>query len=55
MRSLEPLDEKPEVTSPEWVAWVEQELVQSRAEATVATAPAIEPDRVPDRGGVARP
>ena len=29
----ETLDEKPEVTSPEWVAWVEHELVQSRARA----------------------
>ncbi len=41
----EALDEKPEVTSPEWVAWVEQELVQSRAEAAAATAPESGADR----------
>ncbi len=41
----EALDEKPEVTSPEWVAWVEQELVLSRAEAAVATAPESGADR----------
>ena len=35
----ETLDEKPEVTSPEWVAWVEHELVQSRAQGAAATAP----------------